>query len=1259
MSDTTDYTVGWICALKSEFVAAQEVLDEEHDPPDFVSTNDHNSYKVGRIAQHNVVIAVLPDGEYGTSSASAVARDMLHTFPNIRIGLMVGIGGGAPSSKRDIRLGDVVVSSPRNGNSGVFQYDFGKTIQERTFQHTKHLDQPPTFVRTAVASLQADHERKGHDILQVVETITNRNRRLRKYRRPDLATDVLYHSDFLHSAAPGDCAAASCASSPERTIKRRQRDQDEGDDDPTVHYGLVASANQLMKDATVRDRLAAEKDVLCFEMEAAGLMDHFPCLVIRGICDYSDTHKNDVWHGYAAMTAAAYTADLLRRIPQNRVEAEKKISYATHQLLSSTIIDDLVTTASSSLAYFYFEFSDTTKRTLDNLLRSLIYQFHGRNGQSDLPIQDLWRSCASTKKWNQPTNGQLYDCLVDVLKVNIDSWLVMDALDESTTKEGSHVEGIFRFLEQLREDAKGKCHILVTSRNNPDIGAGLQWSSFEDRMSLQEARQQQDIESYVEYELRPGGRFDRWQSRPSILKEMKDTIVSQSDHMFRWAACQLDSLAKCLSPVSLQKALHSLPQGLDKTYERMIQDISDENKDQAITILQLLVFSDRPLTVDELVDALAVDLTASPSFDPKLRMPRDIEICLFCPGLIVTKPRLGKLQSDTGSSLSELAVYGEWRFFDVRLAHYSVKEYLISTRLTGDIRILMSPSVARSTITAICLGYLSWFEQDTYTSLIEPREAYLASDHRRGNWLGSRFWISAEDTVPELERSFLFLNYSAQEWFKHASWTMENTPVANMIVEFLFLHQAPYQLWNRFFRRVRSILSPIPAFGRPLERPSGFFEDQEPAPALYHASHHGLIPIVSAVIQRYNDLNHAAWKQGYALVAAVAEGHHEVVSILLQAGADVHTTTPHGQSTFHIASFTGNEVVMRLLLGALEDETRLKLAKHECLRAACEGGQLSLVGSLLDEGVDIDMCSQHSPLEAACYNGNLPIIHLLMSHGADIEGLGLDRNPPLVTAASLGRTEIVSLLLTEGATLPKLPYDPGELPYFLSGEFVQTDLLDPALKIACKHLSNTLQPCLYYKCLGLKHNHKGWTSDALRLAVDPLDRGVARFVDQLPLDLPYMGCAAPNTLGVTVDSKNRGAARLILEQLHRVDPYLSSAELEIAITEGNLDFAYKLLNKGVGSNGLYHYADRQYDALGAACVGGHLEIVRILIKRGAAANTWFIKGDNVLDLAVLNGHTDIARLLLELSANASRNDSLDDGDASDLATFGSYVHSSC
>ncbi|KAF5491185.1 hypothetical protein CGCF413_v011874 [Colletotrichum fructicola] len=322
------YTVGWICAIKPEFVAAQEFLDEEHDAEGIsAAVHDNNSYAFGRIGQHNVVIAVLPDGEYGTSSAATVVRDMVHSFPNIRIGLMVGIGGGAPTSKDDVRLGDIVVSAPRGGNSGVFEYDFGKTIQEQAFQHTRHLDQPPNVVRTAVTNLQAQYERKGHNIQEAVTDITGKNKRLRKYRRPDHSTDVLYQSNYLHTSGTGDCTAG-CGTDSDNIVLRAERDEDEGDDDPAVHYGLIASANQLMKDATVRDRLAAEKGVLCFEMEAAGLMNHFPCLVVRGICDYSDTHKNDNWHGYAAMTAAAYAKDLLGKILPSKVEAEKKLADA-------------------------------------------------------------------------------------------------------------------------------------------------------------------------------------------------------------------------------------------------------------------------------------------------------------------------------------------------------------------------------------------------------------------------------------------------------------------------------------------------------------------------------------------------------------------------------------------------------------------------------------------------------------------------------------------------------------------------------------------------------------------------------------------------------------------------------------------------------------------------------------------------------------------------------------------------------------------
>jgi len=314
-----DYTVGWICAISTEYVAAQAFLDEEHEGLEYVGPNDNNDYTLGKVGKHNVVIAVLPDGEYGTASAASVARDMLRSFPNIRIGLMVGVGGGAPSEKHDIRLGDVVVSCPRDGEGGLFQYDFGKTIQGQSFQHTRFLDQPPLTLRAAVNGIKAQYKRKGHRLEEAINSILEENPRLRKeYKRPDPGTDRLFKAEITH-----DSTCEAVYTNPSNLILRHERTKDE--DNPAIHYGLIASANQLMKNALVRDRLTMEKDVLCFEMEAAGLMNHFPCLVVRGICDYSDSYKNKDWQGYAAMAAAAYAKDLLYRIPPNRVEGEKRI----------------------------------------------------------------------------------------------------------------------------------------------------------------------------------------------------------------------------------------------------------------------------------------------------------------------------------------------------------------------------------------------------------------------------------------------------------------------------------------------------------------------------------------------------------------------------------------------------------------------------------------------------------------------------------------------------------------------------------------------------------------------------------------------------------------------------------------------------------------------------------------------------------------------------------------------------------------------
>jgi hypothetical protein len=107
MSDPANYVVGWICAIVTEYVVAQELLNEEHEGMSFVSPNDTNDYTLGKMGKHDVVIAVLPDAEYGTATAVSVATNMLNSFPNARIGLMVSIRGDVLSKKYDVHLGDI------------------------------------------------------------------------------------------------------------------------------------------------------------------------------------------------------------------------------------------------------------------------------------------------------------------------------------------------------------------------------------------------------------------------------------------------------------------------------------------------------------------------------------------------------------------------------------------------------------------------------------------------------------------------------------------------------------------------------------------------------------------------------------------------------------------------------------------------------------------------------------------------------------------------------------------------------------------------------------------------------------------------------------------------------------------------------------------------------------------------------------------------------------------------------------------------
>ena len=168
MPRPTEYTVGWITALPVEMAAAMTMLNEVHENPTIQNPQDHNNYIFGSIGPHYVVIACLPAGVYGTTSAAVIAVQMMASFPSIKFGLMVGIGGGVPSSERDIRLGDVVVGKPQGELGGVIQYDFGKVTQGGQFNMQGSLNKPPQVLLTAVSTMEAMHIMKGNQIHSIL-----------------------------------------------------------------------------------------------------------------------------------------------------------------------------------------------------------------------------------------------------------------------------------------------------------------------------------------------------------------------------------------------------------------------------------------------------------------------------------------------------------------------------------------------------------------------------------------------------------------------------------------------------------------------------------------------------------------------------------------------------------------------------------------------------------------------------------------------------------------------------------------------------------------------------------------------------------------------------------------------------------------------------------------------------------------------------------------------------------------------------------
>ncbi|KAK3613761.1 hypothetical protein LTR56_027692 [Elasticomyces elasticus] len=874
-------------------------------------------------------------------------------------------------------------------------------------------------------------------------------------------------------------------------------------------------------------------------------------------------------------------------------------------------------------AIFYFSFSDNKKQRLVHLLGSLVVQL-GWKGPALSILQQAYDRPNRTMLGLDELESILITCFQSYNEV----FLLVDALDESP-EDGDVRHEMFECLARLSQKVH-QVKIFATSRELPDIRQSMA-SLGAEPIAIAVRLVDEDIRRYMARQLSRDHRLSRLDLQTKALIE--ETISVQADGMFRWAYCQLQELRKLkgTKPKYIKETLRNLPATLDATYDRMLSKIEDLYHKEAIVLLQWLAYAQSPPSLSELVDAAIIDPTEEGcvATDERGGLEDTLEILS---GLVVVlginaedyESKDGGQERDhetndreSDSTPSEMldhkdidtpAAYRYQRIrgdTKVRLAHFSVKEYLESKRIlqSGAKMFYLEGAIGHRFLAQSCLTYIMHYSRS------------------------SEKLSTTQDLVV-----FPLLQYAARSWFHHSS--QQDVGEAACEVSLLSNKDTMHD-WLHVYQPDRGWETP---FGHMTETGSG----------LYYASFIGLKAVVIKLLGIGAETNAQRGRYGNALQAASYGGHEKVVQMLVDAGAWIDAQGGEYGNALQAASCGGHEKVVQMLLNTGARVNAQGGRYGTALQAASHGGHGKVVQTLVDAGAEVNATGGRygNALQGASFQGHEKVVQMLLDAGAEIDAQGGEYGNALQAASFRGHEQVVQMLLDAEAEVNAQDRRCGNAPRgqsFQGHEKVVQMLVVARAGVDAQggRYGNALQAASFsghekvvqmlLTARAEVNAQEGRYGNALQAASCGGHEKVVQMLLDAGAEVGAQGGEYGNALQAASYLGHEKVVQMLLDAGAEVDAHGQwfGSALQVALERGHEKVVQMLLDARaeVDTQG------GQYgNALQAASFQGHEKVVQVLLDAGAEVDAQGGEYGNALQAASYGGHEKVVQMLLDAGA---------------------------